>query len=142
MLDTIEIEGRTITADALLTQRELARYLVEDREANYHFTVKGNQPKLLEDLSLYFQSTPQKADFTQIGNGEQGRIETRKIWVTTKLNNYLNFPYVRQAFMIERNVIHKKTDEISREVILASPAHLRIKQPLNRSLETTEDTGV
>lgn len=30
MLDVIEIEGRTITADALLTQRELARYLVEE----------------------------------------------------------------------------------------------------------------
>ncbi|MCP4996985.1 MAG: transposase [Gammaproteobacteria bacterium] len=43
MLDAIEIEGRTITADALLTQRDLARYLVEDRGTNYHFTVKGNQ---------------------------------------------------------------------------------------------------
>jgi len=52
MLDAIEIEGRTITADALLTQRELARYLVE-RGANYHFTAKGNQPKLLEEITLF-----------------------------------------------------------------------------------------
>ncbi|WP_256211919.1 hypothetical protein [Nitrosomonas communis] len=36
MLDAIAIEGRTITADALLTQRELAQYLVEERNANYH----------------------------------------------------------------------------------------------------------
>ncbi len=40
LLDAIEIKGRTITADALLTQRELARYLVA-RGANYHFTAKG-----------------------------------------------------------------------------------------------------
>ena len=33
------------------------------------------------------------------------------------LNHYLNFPYVRQVFMIERESIRKKTGEISREVV-------------------------
>lgn len=117
MLDAIAIEGKTITADALLTQRELAQYLVEERNANYHFTVKANQPTLLEDLSFYFQNTPKTADFTHTGNGEHGRIETRKIWVTSVLNHYLNFPYVRQAFMIEREFIRKKTGKISRDVV-------------------------
>lgn len=42
MLDTIDIEGRTITADALLTQVQSAQYLVA-RGANDHFTVKLNQ---------------------------------------------------------------------------------------------------
>lgn len=45
MLDAIDIAGLDITADALLTQRDLASYLVE-RGAHYHFTVKGNQPTL------------------------------------------------------------------------------------------------
>jgi predicted transposase YbfD/YdcC len=36
-----------VTADALHTQRETARHLVADRDADYVFTVKGNQPKLL-----------------------------------------------------------------------------------------------
>ncbi|MCU7901637.1 MAG: hypothetical protein KZQ66_06235 [Candidatus Thiodiazotropha sp. (ex Lucinoma aequizonata)] len=94
MLDAIEIEGRTVTADALLTQRDLAQYLVEEKGANYHFTVKGNQSALLEAIAFFFQSNPNVADFTQIGNGEYGRIETRKIWVTIKLNHYLDFPYV------------------------------------------------
>lgn len=117
MLDAIEIKGRTITADALLTQRELAKYLVEKRHANYHFTVKKNQRKLLEDSSYYFQHTSASADFTHTGNGEHGRIETRKIWVTTKLNRYLNFPHVGQAFMIQRESINKKTGKLSQEVI-------------------------
>ncbi len=38
--------GKDLTADALLTQRALATYLVE-QQARYHFiTVKGNQPTL------------------------------------------------------------------------------------------------
>ena len=39
LLDAIDIQGKTVTADALLTQRELARYLVEERDAHYYFTV-------------------------------------------------------------------------------------------------------
>ena len=72
MLDAIEIKGRTITTDALLTQRKLARYLVRDRGAHYHFTVKGNQSLLLEAIALYFQSHAGVADFSHTGNGEHG----------------------------------------------------------------------
>ncbi|MCU7879496.1 MAG: hypothetical protein KZQ66_03730 [Candidatus Thiodiazotropha sp. (ex Lucinoma aequizonata)] len=57
------------------------------------------------------------ADFNQIGNGEHGRIETWKIWVKIKLNHYLDFSYVSQAFMIERESIDKKTGETSQEVV-------------------------
>ena len=51
MLDAIDIAGLDITADALLTQRDLARYLV-GRGAHYHFTVKGNQPPLQENIRV------------------------------------------------------------------------------------------
>ncbi|MFC1355632.1 MAG: hypothetical protein G8D58_02855, partial [gamma proteobacterium symbiont of Phacoides pectinatus] len=57
------------------------------------------------------------ADFIQIGQGEHGRIETRKIWTTTALNDYLDFPRVRQAFMIERESINMKSGEQSQERI-------------------------
>lgn len=125
MLDAIAIEGRTITADALLTQREFACYLVEQRGADYHFTVKANQPELLEDLTFYFQGIDEQADLIHTGDGEHGRIETRKIWVTNQLNAYLNFPHVQQAFMIEREVIDKKTGKLSHETaygITSKPA--------------------
>jgi predicted transposase YbfD/YdcC len=117
MLDAIEIKGRMITADALLTQRAFARYLVEKRRANYHFTVKENQAELLADLLVYFKGNLKEADFIHTGCGEHGRIETRKIWTTTRLNHYLEFPHVRQAFMIERRSINKKTGKISNEVV-------------------------
>jgi predicted transposase YbfD/YdcC len=116
MLDAIAIKGKTITADALLTQRTFANYLLS-RGAHYHFTVKGNQGNLLNDLTTYFHSAPQTADFTHTSGGEHGRIEKRTIWVTAKLNHYLDFPHVGQAFMIERESIRKKTGQISREVV-------------------------
>jgi len=37
-----------------------------------------------------------------------GAIETRRIWVSSALNDYLDFPHVGQLFMIEREVFHKK----------------------------------
>jgi len=113
LLDVIDIEGKTITGDALLTQRRFADYLVADRFAHYHFTVKGNQSGLLEDLILYFRDR-NEPDAISVDSGH-GRIETRKIWTTAELNGYLDFPWVGQAFVIERESINKKTGRLSQE---------------------------
>lgn len=113
LLETIAITGKTITADALLTQRRLADYLVAERQAHYHFTVKGNQPGLLADLMLYFEGR-NEPDAVSVDAGH-GRIDTRKIWTSTELNDYLDFPWVGQAFLVERESIDKKTGEISTE---------------------------
>ena len=115
LLDGIDIQGKDITADALLTQRELARYLVEQRHAHYHFTVKGNQPTLRQDIALFFHDR-QHPDAVTV-DGDHGRIETRKIWTTTALNSYLDFPHVGQAFVIERETIVKKTGKRSCETV-------------------------
>ena len=50
LLAPLELAGKVVTADALHTQREHARFLVEEKHADYAFTVKGNQPTLLADL--------------------------------------------------------------------------------------------
>lgn len=84
--------------------------MVEERDAHYHFTVKNNQPTLLQDITLYFEDR-KEPDFVQYDTPDHGRIETRKIWTTTELNDYLNFPHVGQAFMIQREVTYKKTGE-------------------------------
>jgi predicted transposase YbfD/YdcC len=115
LLDAIDIAGKEVSADALLTQRRLADYFVRERQAHYHFTVKGNQPGLLEALEFYFQDRGQ-AHFVEHTPPDHGRLETRKIWITTELNDYLDFPYVGQAFIVERHRIEKKTGETSREI--------------------------
>jgi len=115
LLETIDLEGKDVTADALLTQRKIAEYLVTKRHAHYHFTVKGNQPGILQDVALFFQDR-QQPNFTQATPPDHGRIETRKIWTTTELNGYLDFPHVGQAFVIERQFINKKNGKSSCEV--------------------------
>jgi predicted transposase YbfD/YdcC len=116
MLDAIDIAGRVITADALLTQRELANYLV-GRGAHYHFTVKGNQPNLQEDIRALFARRG-GSDHTEVSPPDHGRIETRRIWCSTRINHYVAFPHVGQVFCIEREVIEKKSGRRTFEVAL------------------------
>lgn len=115
LLDAIEIEGKTITADALLTQKKFADYLVNERKAHYHFTAKGNQATLLEDIDFFFKDR-KEPDYIDQSSGKHGRIEVRKIWTTTELNDYLDFPHVGQAFAIERQSTNKKTGKQSCEI--------------------------
>lgn len=46
----LELAGKVVTADAMHTQREHARFLVEKKHAHYVFTAKDNQPHLLADI--------------------------------------------------------------------------------------------
>jgi predicted transposase YbfD/YdcC len=113
-LDAIDIENKDITADALHTQWDFAKYIVEERKAHYHLIVKKNQPNLLNDISYYFRDIDkEEPEAVDISSGEHGRIEIRKIWTTCELNGYLGFPHVGQAFAIEREFTDKKTGKIS-----------------------------
>lgn len=115
LLEAIDIQGKDISCDALLTQRAFADYLVSQRQAHYHFTVKGNQPGLFQDIQLYFKQR-QEPDFVTCDPPDHGRMEVRKIWVTSELNDYLDFPHVGQAFVVERHATYKKAGKTSCDV--------------------------
>jgi hypothetical protein len=51
LLEQVDLAGRVITADALHCQRGHARWLVEQRSADYLFVAKDNQPRLVEAVS-------------------------------------------------------------------------------------------
>ena len=116
LLATCDIAGKDVTGDALLTQRAIAADVVE-RQAHYHFPVKGNQPSLERDIALLF-ATRGTPDFVEVTPPDHGRIVTRSIWCSTALNDYLDFPHVGQVFMIERESINKKSGAQSREIAL------------------------
>lgn len=68
LLKDLDIEGSVVTADAMHTQKETARYIVEEKKADYLFTVKDNQPSLRDDIALL-----QLEAFPPSGHhGEQG----------------------------------------------------------------------
>jgi hypothetical protein len=50
LLRRAPIQGMLVTADALHTQAETARIIVQERGADYLMTVKGNQPTVAESV--------------------------------------------------------------------------------------------
>ena len=51
LLAPLPLAGTVVTADALHTQTATARFLVEDKQADYVFTVKENQATLRDDIA-------------------------------------------------------------------------------------------
>jgi predicted transposase YbfD/YdcC len=101
LLDDVDIAGALVTADAMHVQKETARYLVEDKHADYLFTaVKDNQPSVFAALdALDWTNAPIAHVMRDRGHG---RHETRSIQVLPAPADL--FPYAAQAFLIERTV--------------------------------------
>ena len=78
---------------------------------------KGNQPMLQADIALLFQHR-QAPDHVIVSPPDHGWIETRRIWCSTALNSYVDFPHVGQVFLIEREVFHKKSRKQTLETAL------------------------
>ena len=112
LLETVpDIAGRTVTADALFTQRTLATYLL-GRGADYLFTVKGNQKTLLSDIRLPLDEdiASRAPDFEdQSPKPGHGRREKRSIRVSGELNDYLDFSDVNQIFAVRRETVEVKS---------------------------------
>lgn len=51
LLAPLPLQGAVVTADALHTQHNTARYIVEKKQADYLFIVKDNQPTLRNDIA-------------------------------------------------------------------------------------------
>jgi len=109
LLDDVDITGALVTADALHVQKETARYLVEDKGADYLFTaVKDNQPGLSAALdALDWEHAPIAHAARDRGHG---RDETRTLQVLPAPEGL--FPHTAQAFLIERTVLDPHSGEL------------------------------
>lgn len=114
LLSTVDLAGAVITADAMHTQRGHARYLVEERGADYVLTVKDNQPTLFAKLdALPWASIPVHTT----NNTGHGRIERRTIAVQPAPED-IDFPHAAQAFLVERYVTDTVTQKSSAIAVL------------------------
>ncbi len=99
LLGRIDLTDAVVTADALHAQRAHARYLVTDRGAHYVLTVKGNQPRLHDQLkALPWGEVPVGDDTRDRGHG---RVEWRTLKVTAVAAG-LGFPHAAQAVQVVR----------------------------------------
>ncbi|MGH3803597.1 MAG: ISAs1 family transposase [Pseudonocardiaceae bacterium] len=115
LLEPYDLTGVTVTADALHTQRDHARYLVEEKKAHYAFTVKRNQPNLYAQLKdLPWREA--RAKYYDRSRGH-GRLETRVVQTLTVTDLGVDFPYAAQVAKIVRHRTDTRTGKRSRETV-------------------------
>lgn len=100
LLEALDIQGALVTADAMHTQREHARFVVEDKAAHYLFQVKDNQPKLLAAIkAIPEQNFSAWHDDKVKGHG---RIERRWVRVADATKCGIDFPHAAQVIVVDR----------------------------------------
>ncbi|MBB4930670.1 putative transposase YbfD/YdcC [Lipingzhangella halophila] len=109
LLGPLDIDGTVVTADALHTQTSTARYLAEQRGADYILTVKRNQPSLFEQVTRLPWAQAPTGDTDR--HRAHGRAETRTVKALSI--EVLGFPHAVQAVRIRRHVTDLRTGEVS-----------------------------
>ena len=91
LLALLDLEGATVTIDAIGCQRGVARE-VNDRGGKYVLAVKENQPalyakvKALLDEAVLAGFEGMRHGHSEHTDGGHGRVETRRVWVTDEVN--------------------------------------------------------
>ena len=117
LLETIDLRDKVVSGDAMLTQRELSRQVVE-RGGDYLWSVKDNQPQLRDDLITCFaDASPSEPSLATTVEKGHGRIEQRRLWASADLNDYLDWPCVQQVFRLDRHTQCVKTGVVTSETV-------------------------
>lgn len=122
LLSLLIVEGHLLTMDALLTQREIAREIIA-RKADYLMLVKDNQPQLVADIRMCFDSKPLAGEVREMAyttNKDHGRLEVREIVTSAALKEFLSdWPGLEQVMQITRTVTKMSTGETRTERVYA-----------------------
>jgi len=90
LLALLDLSDATVTIDAMGCQREIAQQIIE-AEGNYVLSLKGNQSilhskvKVMLDDAILDSFEGMKHDCFESVDGDHGRIETRRVWVTSEV---------------------------------------------------------
>lgn len=119
LLQDLVMEGRVFTMDALNTQRETAKTILNGG-GNYVMIVKGNQQKLLDDVKTVFDGPcshlldKSSAETVDLGHG---RIEKRRLTASSALMDYSDWPGLKQVFRVHRVTTFKKTGQRREDIV-------------------------
>ena len=125
VLQALDLRGKIVRADALLTQRELSIQIVK-AGGKYLWVVKDNQPETRKAIETLFRPVSALPGTSLPANDfrtahtttqEPGRIEQRTLTASSLLKDYLPWPYVEQVFRLERRRITLTTGKVEQEVV-------------------------
>ncbi|MEV0411225.1 ISAs1 family transposase [Streptomyces sp. NPDC050448] len=115
LLTPLDLAGAVVTFDALHSQVEHARFLVEDKNAHYIALIKGNHPTLHKLLkALPWREVPLLGKTRATAHG---RDEIRRIKTATVAK--LPFPHAAQALQIVRRRRTVTSGKVSLERVYA-----------------------
>lgn len=124
LLQTLDLREKVVRADALLTQRKLSA-LILDADGDYLWVVKENQPQMLTDIREVFDPAPAGPAWSHVPrdlrtaktvDSGHGRLEKRTLTASSFLNEYVDWPGLKQVFRLEREVTTQGTGEIRKDV--------------------------
>ena len=133
LLDMIDVEGATITIDAMGCQTAIAEKIV-DKGGDYILALKGNQGHLSDEIENYFTQA-EHVDFEGVifdglgsKNHAHGRIEKREIYITEDIDWLLqkdDWKNFKTIIMIksERTILAQPTSIERRYYISSLPAN-------------------
>jgi predicted transposase YbfD/YdcC len=104
LLAGLDLAGVVVTADALHTHAEAAELLVA-KQAHYLFTVKANQPTLLDRCARLAWHRVPVADRTR--DRGHGRVELRTLKAVTV--HHFGFPHAAQVIQVTRKTRQLRT---------------------------------
>jgi len=125
LLGQLNVRGRIVMGDAMHSQRALSEQ-IKQAGGDFIWPIKRNQPTVLEDITqLFVPTTPTVLgnllpnDFVSYekANKGHGRLEKRRITVSSELKGYTEWPYLEQVFQLERWRTNLKTGKSETEVI-------------------------
>ena len=126
LLGYVDLRNKVVIGDALHTQRQVS-IQIGKAGGNYLWTVKGNQPQLLQDLQDGFDakvellpgmgSPPKDFCSATLTSKGHGRIEVRILTTSSQLNDFLDWPFLQQVFKLERFITVLKTGRTRHEIV-------------------------
>ena len=109
LLRCMDLRDKVIIGDALHTQRALSIQIVT-AGGDYIWFAKGNQPDLERDIRLWFEPDvplipgmgcpPKDFETATTVNKGHGRLERRRITVSSQLQDFLDWPFLAQVFKL------------------------------------------
>lgn len=137
LLQILEISGCIVTIDAIGTQTEIAKTIIQ-KNGDYLLAVKENQGRLFGDIQFLFETDARYA-FEQVAhsyaktvNKDHGRIEVRECWALDQ-EEYLNQVHGRENWIglksivriVSRRQIGEKVENKTRYFISSLPANAK-----------------
>jgi predicted transposase YbfD/YdcC len=148
LLKSLNLEGAVVTVDALMTQKEIASTVIEQK-GDYMMALKRNQGCLYEDVQLYFESVQEGMSCARSVEKNRGRVEIRMCTMASAdwIENKTSWSGLKSLFKIDSEIHYEgqvtqetryymtSLETEASELLGLARKHWSIENGLHRSLD-------